>query len=505
MRSYQRRAAATLLGSALALAAQHGQGAGFHIDEQDARATGRAGAVIANPASAAAIYYNPAGIASLPGLYINLGASLVAPSAEFEPAGGGPTTAADAGAHVLPHVYASGRLTELVALGLGLNAPFGLALEWPRSSPGRAEAREVELRTLFVTPTIGLNLSRWAPGLTAGAGIALVPASVRLLRDVPFGEDVGSAALSGSAFGVGVRAGVIYRPKTRPDWSFGLVYKSPVSLDFDGHANFDAPPIYRSSLPPDGSASTAITLPQSLLLGVLFEPLPGWEIEVDGGWMGWSSYERLDIELPGGVVTRSERNWKDTVVLRAGTEYTFEERWTGRFGMIIDPTPVPNTTLDFQLPDMNRFDLTAGFGAALSRQVQVDIGALWVLPTSRKTASLAALAPPIKGTFSAEAWVVTISLGVHFGGADQTLLLEPFPAAPPAIEPAAVSPLFQPALGEPASTAPEVPPEPPEAVEARCRRFPGVRALQHQTRCPDDGSTESSPAPEPAPSPAPEP
>ena len=46
---------------------------GYHIDEQDARATGRAGAVTANPGNASSIYYNPAGIATLRGLRIDAG------------------------------------------------------------------------------------------------------------------------------------------------------------------------------------------------------------------------------------------------------------------------------------------------------------------------------------------------------------------------------------------------------------------------------------------------
>jgi long-chain fatty acid transport protein len=495
-----------LLGGALVLAARNGAAAGFHINEQDARATGRAGAVLANPRNASAIHYNPAGIAPLRGLQLNLGASLVTPSAEFEPAGGGTETTADADTFVLPHLYASARLTEVVALGIGVNAPFGLALSWPSTSPGRSQSREGELRTTFVSPVIGLELSRWAPGLAVGAGIDLVPASVRTIRDVLFGTQVGSAALSGTAFGVGARVGLLYRPENRPDWAFGLTYKSPVALHFEGDADFDAPAIYRPSLPPDGNGATDITLPQSLMLGLLFQPLPSWEIEVDGGWVGWSSYDRLDIQLPDGSVSRSEKAWKDTLVLRVGTEYTFAERWTGRVGLIFDQTPVPTTTLDFQLPDAPRFDLTAGFGATLSSQVQVDIGALWVLPTSSTTSDADALAPPVKGTFDVSAWVVTISVGMQFGVADSSLLLERFPpsspeaasvTALPAAAPA-TSPLFEPTLPAAPSSAPSPPPAPSpgaDSADPRCRRFPGVRALQHQARCPSEGLPFATPRP----------
>jgi long-chain fatty acid transport protein len=485
----QRRHVWWLLSAVVAMAPRTGEASGFQVNEQDARATGRAGAVIANPGNASAIQYNVAGIAALYGLHIDLGASLVAPSAEFAPADGEAVTHADSDTFVLPHVYASGRLTEVVALGLGVNAPYGLALTWPSTSPGRAQVRQAELRTLFITPAVALDLSSWAPGLALGAGIDLVPASVRLIRDVPFGTEVGTASLSGSAFGVGVRAGLLYRPENRPDWAFGISYKSPVNLQFDGEANFEAPPIYRQSLPPDGSGATELTLPQSLMLGVLFRPVNALELEVDGGWIGWSSYDKLEIELPNGQVTSSERSWKDTLVLRVGGEYTFEERWTARLGMIFDQTPIPTSTLDFQLPDASRIDLTAGFGAALSPQVQVDIGALWVLPTSATTANVDPLSPPIKGTFEVEAWVVTISVGMRFGAAESSLLLEPFPASAASSE---SSPLFEPVLQEPAPTTPEV-------ADPRCRRFPGVRALAHEPHCPSERVPGNTPEPAPAP------
>ena len=190
---------------------ERARASGFHIDEQDARSTARGGAVTANPTNASAIYYNPAGIGELTGLHIDLGASMVAPSAKFHLAATGAETEAADKVFFLPQAYLSYRITPLVGVGLGFNAPFGLSLSWPETSPGRAVARNVDLRTYFITPTVGLNLSRWVPGLSFGAGLDLVPASVRLTRDILFGNDVGSVALGASAFGVGGRGG-LHRP-----------------------------------------------------------------------------------------------------------------------------------------------------------------------------------------------------------------------------------------------------------------------------------------------------
>src|SRR5262245_21908948 len=68
------------------LVAPPARAGGFHIDEQDARATGRAGAVTANPANASAIYYNPGGVGMLNGLGIEVGGALISPSSSFKSA-----------------------------------------------------------------------------------------------------------------------------------------------------------------------------------------------------------------------------------------------------------------------------------------------------------------------------------------------------------------------------------------------------------------------------------
>jgi long-chain fatty acid transport protein len=386
---------------------------GFHVDEQDARATGRAGAVIAQGGNASAVYYSPAAIAELRGVQVQVGASLVRPTAEFAPAGGGAITRVDADSFVLPQLFASWRASELVALGIGVYSPFGLALDWPASSPGRASVRQAELRTLFISPTWALNLSRWVPGLALALGADLVPSSVRLTRDILFGADVASAALSGSAFGLGGRAGISYRPSALPALALGLSYHSPVQLQFRGDADFDAPSAYRSSLPPDGAVRTSVTLPQMLSLGIAVTPVRAWQIEIDGNWRGWSSYDRLDLELPGDQLQSSRKDWRNSVTVRLGSEYAFDERWSARLGGIWDQTPIPTSTLDFQLPDLNRVVVTAGFGAQISPALRADLGGLYVLPGKRSTSVANPLEPPVKGSFEIDALVVGLSLGIQ--------------------------------------------------------------------------------------------
>jgi long-chain fatty acid transport protein len=413
------------IGGALSLAPRPARASGFHIDEQDARATGRAGAVMASTNNASAIYYNSAGIARLSGVRVDVGATLLRPTAEFTFAADGTTTAADTRTFVLPQAYVSWRASDLVAIGLGVHSSFGLALKWPATSPGRTNIREADLRTFFITPTFALNLSRWLPGFCVGAGYDVVPASVRLDRDIPFGRDVATVGLGGIAVGIGGRVGIDYRPPALPALAFGIAYRSPVLLHFEGDADFDAPPAYRASLPPDGAVTTDVTLPQTLSAGVRVSPVPELELELDASWRGWSSYDRLAVELPDGSEDSQAKDWEDSFTLRLGGEYTFAQRWSVRLGGIWDQTPVPADRLDFQVPDANRIDLTLGLGARIAERLDVDLGLLWVLPQQRSTSMAEPLEPPVKGQFDIDVWVVQLSLGVELEKA------EPASPAPP--------------------------------------------------------------------------
>ncbi len=410
-----RSAPPALVAASVLLVAPGARAGGYHIDEQDARATGRAGAVTANPVNASAIYYNPGGLGTLEGLGIELGGALVSPSASFKSAVTGAKTNADEQVFVLPQAYATWRLADLVAVGVGFNAPFGLSVRWPETSPGRSIVRDVELRSYFIMPAVALNLSRWVPGLAVGAGLDLVPASVRLERDILFGSEVANVAVSGTAFGVGARGGVVYRPAGIDFLAFGVTYRSPVKLNVDGEANFTASPAVRGSLPPDGPASTSVTLPQKLNLGVAVDFMAEWELELDLDWTGWSTFESLRLDLPGGQTAVSEKNWRDTVTLRVGTEATIGRMWSGRLGVAWDRTPVPSTTLDFLLPDANRVVLCAGAGAAFMRALRADVGALYIPPVHQDTSTDDPFQPPVKGRFEASAFVLNVSVGVALG------------------------------------------------------------------------------------------
>ena len=77
----------------------------------------------------------------------------------------------------------------MVAAGVGFYTPFGLAVDWPATSPQANVVQDVALHTFFITPSVGVNLGSFVPGLSVGAGLDLVPATIELKQQLYIGND----------------------------------------------------------------------------------------------------------------------------------------------------------------------------------------------------------------------------------------------------------------------------------------------------------------------------
>lgn len=396
-----------LLGSAKLASAN-----AFNISEHDAEVTGRGNAAAASDTGASSVIFAPGGIAISEGVQVAVSGTLVAASGSYTDAAG--KTKTDSGPAVLPAVFVTARLTPMVAVGFGFHLPFGLDLSWPDNHEQADVLQDQALRTYFLTPSVGLNLDKQVPGLSIGGGIDLVPATVELSQQLRFGSDTGTAHLGGSAFGIGGRAGVMYRPPALRQLKIGATWASSVKLDFSGKGDFDIAAPYRDQLPPDGDISTSIKLPMSITGGVAYSPIPALELEADVRWMNWTSFKQLAITLPGGSQTVTTEDYQNTTSIRLGAEYKIPNAPAAvRAGFIYDPTPIPTTTLTAQLPDANRKVVTAG-GSYRFGDYGVHASLLYVLPSKRTTSDVPFM-PVYKAEYEVSALVATLSLTGTFG------------------------------------------------------------------------------------------
>jgi long-chain fatty acid transport protein len=393
--------------------------AGFKVSEQGAKAMAMANAFSAQADDPSALYYNPAGIAFLPGVQVNLGAlAILVPQTEFTgttalsgnpPLGTGSSVVSERAKRdifVAPTFYASYSLDNIpMSLGLGINSIYPLAKSWDDSSVFRNQVQNVSIKPINFQPTLAYRFDDLH--LAVAAGLDITYAMVSLQKSVyspfidpnnpapPIGAyELGSLGLDGTATGVGYNLGVAWRP--RPELRFGVAYRSQITLDIEGDANFLATtptglgaiglpntavfPFSRARA--TSTASTKITLPDSLDLAVAWLPTDRLTLEFDATRTGWSCFDKLQFtfDSPQFAAFNNQpdpRNWQDAWAYKFGGQYALTPKIDLRAGYSFDVSPVPDATVDPLLPDSDRHSFAVGTGIHGSFAA-LDLAYMWV-------------------------------------------------------------------------------------------------------------------------------
>ena len=398
-------AAASLLASA-----HSARAAGLSVDTQSAQATGMATAVTGMVDDSSAIYYNPAGIARGRSIDAQAGVSLIMPTITFTDLNNQSTTTPFS---VVPPVFAyvSGGITDHLSAGVGLFTPYGLTIGWPAGWEGRSVITSAKLATYYINPTVAYQLGP----LRIGVGLQAVYGTVDLQRDLALpGGTFGSTELGGDAWGLGANVGLQLEAVPQV-LSFGAHYRSAVALPFDdGAAHFTGIPSSLAGTLHDQAAATRFVLPDSFAFGAAIRPTKKLVLDLDVVYYGWNHLQSVNITFPNdasGTLSSSSslpKNWSAAVNVHLGGEYTINDAWRVRAGVMLDPSPSPGDTLTPDLPDMWRINFAVGGGYRHKSGLRFDLGYEFLALMSRTST-----APELSGTYSGFANIVT--LGVGFG------------------------------------------------------------------------------------------
>lgn len=393
---------------------------GFALLEQSASRLGTAFSGTAAAADdASTIFYNPAGMAKLTGSELLVVASGVLIGSEFrngnsqaalgQPLGGDGGDAGDWNA--VPAGYFAMPINEQLAVGLGVNAPFGLKLEYDDGWMGRFQALNSEIQTYNFNPSlswrvnerlsfgIGANYQRIQAELTNAVNYTavvaqglqgLVEAGQLAPGDVPglvaanAGLE-GFTAVRGDDSSWGWNAGVLY--EFSDDTRVGLSYRSTVDYTLEGSVRFrpatstnlvGAGIIAAASAPggplATGPASVDLKLPD-IATASLYHRMGQVELTADIAWTGWSSIQELRIVRDTGqVLSVTPERWEDTWRYAVGATYQLNEQWKLRGGVAYDETNVPNSTRTARLPDSDRTWVAIGAQWNPGNSWVVDVG-----------------------------------------------------------------------------------------------------------------------------------
>jgi len=385
---------------------------GYAIPESSINATALSAAYIANAHGANAAYYNPAamvynddaGLLELDATYIHL------TPIDFSGTTGDYSSKKED--FLVPSLhYTSKKLGDNGArVGFSIVVPAGLSKRWD-SAPAIYSAKEFTLETVEFNPSIALPLS---DTVSMGVGFRVISSNgvVKASRTGVYSQD-----MTGDSVDYGYNLALNYRPE--PNISLAATYRSKVDLSIEGDADLAytgalAPAVPLPAFSGNYDTSVSIPVPATLNLAAAYTFDTGTTIEAVYERTYWSAYKTLDFDFSnpyaegffGGV---KSKNWEDTNTYRLGLTQKYE-KWTAMAGLAYDETPVPESTLGYELPDSDAWIVSLGGRYQIDSSWNIGVAGLVDMKDNREVHNSS-----INGEFSnARAYLVTAGIEYRF-------------------------------------------------------------------------------------------
>ena len=160
----QRKHFPLIIAAALSLMTTGANASGYRFGSQSVAAQGTADASGAEANDASTIFYNPAGMSRLEGTQISAGATVVVPHSSYTDTGSTRFTGSRTGgtqasgyapdAVAAPSLYATKKLNDQWAAGLGLFVPYGAKLNYGDTWNGRYALNDVLVEAIALNPSV---------------------------------------------------------------------------------------------------------------------------------------------------------------------------------------------------------------------------------------------------------------------------------------------------------------------------------------------------------------
>ncbi len=386
-RLFSRTLLALSCGAALTTINPSAQASGFAVPELNVAGLGVSNALVANPEMQAAIAYNPAAMSFHEGDSLSLGAVLVKPDMAVDTGSGSVDSEANTTVGI-PSITSHATLTESWAVGLAVNAPFGLETEWssgtfPEATPadpnngypmGSTIPTKTNLEIAAFSPSAAYKLN---DNVSLSAGV-----DYYWMKEVVFNGELNNPAganpeanLKGDGQGIGLSVGLMIK---QGNWSYGGSYHSEANIPVEGKVTLPSgalPAFYSNRVHAD------LTLPSRLQLGVRNQTTDKLAIEFDFTRTGWSSFDQLKVDHDqyGTNIVTSTNDWDDANAYRLGVTYDISNATQLRVGYTYDETPQNDDYFSPRIPDSDRQLFSLGIGHTLSNGWTLEAGYMYVM------------------------------------------------------------------------------------------------------------------------------
>ncbi len=321
--------------------------AGYYLPNQDAFATARGNAFVATADSAAAVFYNPAGLTQLERAQAEAGVYAIVLGTELK-ANGNSYEAKDE-LQAAPQLYYARPYNDRLSYGFGINSPFGLGTEWGRESDIAPVVTETRLTYLSGT---GAAAYKVTDELSIGASFSVNYADLTLEQGLGFP----GSYLRYSGDDVGVSGGISVRWQPHEQHAFGLVYSTKSTFDLSGKttSNF---------LQGDSTAELDFITPARIAGGYSYRPAPGWNIEANVEWLNWDDLNELTLKSSSvGGSMGLPFHWESSFIYELGASYTTKEGYIFAAGYDLNMSCQPDENYNPGVADADRHWFNVGFG-----------------------------------------------------------------------------------------------------------------------------------------------
>ncbi len=393
---------------------------GYKIPELSINSTALSAAYIANAHGADAAYFNPANMVfEDEGQYvegtltyirlakINFAGTVYNPDGSLNDSG----ATSKVENFLAPSLHYVSNMYENMRFGLSLVAPAGLSKRW-ETQPAKTYSHEFTLQVVEVNPTIAYRVS---DDFAVAAGVRVLHTS-----GVVKSASIASRDLEGDSFDFGYNLALSYH--ATPELTLAATYRSNVDLNVEGDAA-----IY---FPDDGNyggtllfgekidASVSVPVPAALNLAAAYRFDSGTTVEFVYERTFWSSYEALDFDYEfslGGLNAKLAdpiaKDWNDVSAYRLGVTQEYDN-WTGMAAIAYDETPIPDSSINFELPDSDALIVSVGGRYEYSDSISLGAALLIDFKESR-TVSSADSDNGLDGEFT-DARAYLFSLGAEY-------------------------------------------------------------------------------------------
>ena len=390
----------TLLSAALILALNTSplMAGGFQIFEQDAADLGTAQAGYgAGALDASTEYTNPAGMVLFTKPQITLGVEVISLNVNFTgtvgagsstPAGftpwpnyTGTGTATGSAVRAVPNFHIVIPINDRWFYGGGVSVPFGLATDYSPSSIVASYATVSSIQTINVSQDLAYAINdKFSAGLGVDVEQFQGEFDANLLNTLAVNNQV-------SSYGVGWHAGLLYQftPHTR----FGVAYHSAITQNAQGPGSVGAGTFYLPNSTPINLAATSYTatttlnMPAWLTAGFYEDITEDWSVMATYNYTFWDTTKNLTIDgitiaqTGNGSIVEPitlQMNFNNSSEVSLGTQYKFNSKFTGRFGIGFDQTPTQNLDREMRLPSSDLYNVAIGGHYQANEHWGFDVG-----------------------------------------------------------------------------------------------------------------------------------